>query len=228
MDEQAIQKKYVEMGYSRGWRFMTCPQMNLVTSEWAIVTLNPGESCQPPPKWDMPDGGYWTREQWEKAPGGESRLQKQVQYLAKTLGIIRDVDDLAKLKETKDLDKLFSAQLVPFCSPSWATMARRDECLDFCRHLWREFVQPRMKAKKIICIGKWLPGMEMVRLFEASRIGEPLKVGWGEGRYEQTIWKYANPDTGHTLALLPHLSRYPIFGRKAHKTAEAALLTAFA
>jgi hypothetical protein len=193
--EDEIEEAYRRLGHTCGWRFMTCREANLTTAKLALVTLNPGEGFQPPPKWSMENGvSYFEGEEWEKYKAGQSPLQKQVQFLAKALEI--------------DLKDVFSAQFVPFCSRSWDVLPNRKDTLNFCRELWRDWVLPRLVATTIIAIGKGVVAQQLAKLLDVQKPPRKFHLTDWKG---QTIDRYEG--RGRTLISIPHLSRYKIFGR---------------
>jgi hypothetical protein len=203
MTEDQVEDAYHRLGHKCGWRFMTCPEANLVTARLAIITLNPGETFQPPPKWSMENGvSYFENEKWEKHEAGKNPLQKQVQLLANAL--------------STDLKSIFTAQFVPFCSRSWAELPNRKETLIFCQALWRDWVLPHLAATTIITVGKGVVADQLIRLLNGQKTPTKFPVPDWKG---QTIDRYEVGD--RILISLPHLSRYKIFGRGG--SAEKAL-----
>ena len=200
IDEEMLHAWQAELGHHCGWRFMTCPEANLRTARLAIVTLNPGDTNQPPPFWSM-EGvpSYFEEEQWENRaagsnglyrPGGHP-LQVQVQRLCREL--------------CNSPSEAFTAQFVPFCSLSWPRLASRAETLKRCRALWKQTIL-QMEAKTVIAVGSSVVANELRVLLKAELTGT-FPTGWGKF----VMRRFEGPQ--HTLVSLPHLSRFKIFGR---------------
>lgn len=196
-DEPIVQAAEVEkecrrLGYRSGWRFITCPQANAAHAKLLLVTLNPAGRQIHGPSWSQEEGSAYTVESWNGLAPGAASLQQQVQRMFAFLG----------LRE----DEVFSAHYVPFRSPSWAELNRKEEAEAFGQKLWTR-LQPTLNFERIVCIGKDKPGRPIARLFGAE-LECSLPVGWGT----ITADRYRMPD-GRTLTALPHLSRFALFGR---------------
>lgn len=105
-------------------------------------------------------------------------------------------------------EEVFSAHYVPFRSPSWIELVRRDEAQRFADDLWR-WLLARVTFERMVCGGKDVPGRAIAKLLDAKLEGTS-PVGWGE----ITADRYRLPD-GRPLISLPHLSRFGVFGRVA-------------
>lgn len=193
-----IENEYRRLGYSYGWRFITCPQANAATAKLVLVSLNPaGREVHGPP-WSQERGNAYRVEAWGGLPTGQAPLQRQVQHMFALLGLSDE--------------QVFSAHYVPFRSPSWEALDRRTEAEAFARRLWK-WLSPKLSFERLICIGKNKPGRPIADVFQAS-FETSLPVGWGS----VTADRYRLPD-GRPLIALPHLSRFGIFGRKEGKRA---------
>lgn len=187
-----VEKEYRRLGYRLGWRFITCPQSNADHAKLLLVSLNPAGRSVHGPSWSQEEGSAYRVESWNGSPPGSSGLQLQVQRLFAFL-------DLAD-------EEVFSAHYVPFRSPSWADLDRKEDAERFARKLWR-WLQPKLQFDRIVCIGKEKPGKPMADLFGAE-YETSMPTGWGNIRAE----RYRLPD-GRPLIALPHLSRFGLFGR---------------
>ncbi|RZF63719.1 hypothetical protein EWE75_14685 [Sphingomonas populi] len=181
------------LGYDLGWRFIMCPQANMATAKLLFVTLNPGGKERHGPSWSQELGSAYRVEAWNGCEPGKARLQQQVQALFTLL----DVCD----------DEVFSANYVPFRSPSWDALPHRNAALRFSDRLWRS-IYPKISFDIIVCMGKEQPAKPLASLcgaqFESSHL-----VGWGA----VTADRYRLAD-GRKLIALPHLSRFSIFDRE--------------
>ncbi len=187
-----IEREYRRLGYERGWRFITCPQRNAQSAKLLLVTLNPAGRVAHGPAWSQEEGSAYRVESWSGQAPGTAPLQRQVQQMFSFL----DLED----------EEVFSAHYVPFRSPSWAELVRKQEAEEFADDLWR-WLQPSLNFDRIVCIGKDLPAKPIARLFNA-KLESSFSVGWGN----VTADRYRLPD-GRPIVALPHLSRFGIFGR---------------
>jgi hypothetical protein len=105
-----------------------------------------------------------------------------------------------------DENDVFSAYYIPFRSPSWAELDRKQEAETFAQALWRRWKE-RVSFERIVCVGKDRPGKQIADLFDAA-YERSFDVGWGRVAAD----RYRLPD-GRSLVALPHLSRYTLFGR---------------
>lgn len=186
-----IESEALRLGYEMGWRFITCPQRNAESAKLLFVTLNPGGRQSRDRSWSHEAGSAYRVESWEGGEPGQNRLQKQVQAMFQFLGL-RD-------------EEVFSAYYVPFRSPSWNELPRRDEAEIFARGLW-SWLLPKVSFDKVVCMGRGT-AKAMITLTNA-RYEKSVRVNWGN----VTAERYRLPD-GRPLFALPHMSRYAIFGR---------------
>lgn len=186
-----IEQEARRLGYKLGWRFMTCPQRNAGSAKLLFVTLNPGGRESDDCSWSYETGSAYRIESWEGAAPGQSKLQKQVQAMFQFLGL-GDED-------------VFSAYYVPFRSPSWKELERRDEAEMFARRLW-DWLLPQVTFERVVCIGKDT-ARAIAPLLEA-KFETSVSINWGNVVAD----RYRLPD-GRPLFALPHLSRFAVFGR---------------
>ena len=190
-----IDAEHHRLGYASGWRFMMCQQATMRSAKLLVVTLNPGGNGPHGTDWSYENGNAYCDEKWAGEPG-TAKLQRQMQKLYEFLGVRKD--------------EVFSANYVPFRSPTWHGLERKPEVLAFADKLWT-WLRPQLSFEVAVCIGKDQPGRSIARLFDA-RHDITLKVGWGE----VTADRYRLPD-GRKLIALPHLSRFLIFDRPASR-----------
>lgn len=188
-----IEMEYRRLGYECGWRFLTCPRDHMKQSKLLLVGLNPGGSRHDPMgSWSQECGSAYRVESWDNKPIGKSRLQLQMQAMFRLLGL-NDED-------------VFSAQFVPFRSPSWKALKHKAEAIRFAEKLW-EWLLPQVSFERVVVMGKNDAAKAMAWLLKAS-LETSLPVGWGK----QTADRYRLPD-GRLLIALPHPSRFGIFDR---------------
>jgi hypothetical protein len=196
MNSETIQAEYDRLGHQLGWRFMMGPARTLTTASVAVITLNPGGRVYEDAQWSFESGNAYEIEDWRKpsemgVPAGGKPLQLQVQRML-------------ALAEVKPIDS-FSAVFVPFRSPRWMDLPKRQESLEFSRRLWG-WALPKLRAKLFLCVGKGVVTRELAALMEATK-EEEAECGWKR----QTIDIYRNSE--QTLLSIPHLSTFKMFGR---------------
>jgi hypothetical protein len=196
-----IQQAYDRLEYDLGWRLLGCPWANLAKPEVALITLNPGGS-QAEPDILAPDiGCIYETERW--GPGDSyNPLQIQIQRLFGLAGV--------------QGDKVLSGYLVPFRSPTWAALQKREEALEFGLGMWRELLgghQPRLT----FTIGEAV--FQSMRNILKGESPTPHPSGWG--RVKIRVCEY----DGGKLIGLPHLSRFQLFGDEPQALARQKIVT---
>lgn len=190
-----IRRKYAELGLDLGWRFLTCSKFNLDSHvETIFLTLNPGgnvsrndhpaESCE--------SGSAYVVESWSGAPPGNSKLQLQIRALFSLID--------------ENIDGILSGQLVPFRSPSWDALPRKEECLAFGRELWTDIIE-LVNPNLIIAMGKTQLRPALLDILGEPTMSEDVPVGWGKIKAGLDIYP------GTRIVSLPHLSRFGIVTR---------------
>lgn len=205
MDKHAVEAAYRRLEQSGGrqlygYSFMYTPEATLRTASTVLVGLNPGGSQQDEPgEWDYAKGANaYADESWRGLAPGAHHLQREVCAAFDVLNV-RPAH-------------VFSAQFVPFRSPSWAALPGRAQALAFGRELWR-WVVSRSPADLYLSLGKQA-GREVAALLGARQI-EVSRAGWGR----QTIERYEDA-SGRTVLALPHLSRFKLFTTGRTEAAE--------
>jgi hypothetical protein len=207
----AIESKYDRLGHKLGWRFL-CVHSQVLQSapQIALITANPGgDRIQPDyPSASCENGCAYLVEEWNPAPAGQHKLQRQVQCL---------FDAIARHSDYAQggaglMDSSLIGYYIPFRSPRLASLHKKEESLAFGQWLWSELLQ-QVTPKLIITIDKnTYTGvgniLSKVLRVPASPSG-PLPTGWGKVT--------ANIDTYHSascvtkLVRLPHLSTFQLF-----------------
>jgi hypothetical protein len=106
---------------------------------------------------------------------------------------------------------VLSGYLVPFRSQEWGKLQKKTESINFGVGLWREVLK-RAHVQTVIAFGKDTAPY-MINIL-AARFGASHLAGWGA----QTIEEYPFGSNGR-LVVLPHLSRFGLFGRPQSETA---------
>ena len=195
---QSIETEYLKLGHTLGWRLLTCPARNLTDASICLITLNPGGHECERPRWSVEDGSAYVVESWKNCVSGEEKLQRQVRRMF-------------ELMEVAPEDVL-SGYLVPFRSPSWSKLPEKDASLAFGLRLWKDILE-KSKTRILISLGKDI-SRHIVDLLAMSKPTRH-RVDWGE----QTIDVYSGDN--RKLIVLPHLSRFSLFGRMKHPTSES-------
>lgn len=195
-DQDQLQAEYVRLGHGHGWTFMMTPEGTLRDAQVAFVGLNPGgggpnDTHEYGGSWDSPKGNAYFVEKWGPA-GNETPIQQQVQAWHSLLGL--------------GADDSFCAQFVPFRSPNWASLGRKEETLDFAMRLWT-WVLTQSPAKLVITMGK-PPAQHLSRLLGARQVAR-LQTGWDPQTID--VWEGAS---GYRIVAMPHPSRYTLFNRR--------------
>lgn len=123
-----ISTAYMESKKSCGWRLLASPSSVLEGADVAFIGLNPGGSSQPDDhaEFAMKQGSAYVVETWGGCQPGTGPLQQQVRALFTGLSV--------------KPESVLAGNLVPFRSPSWKSLQRKDFSLKFgeslrARHL---------------------------------------------------------------------------------------------
>ena len=189
-----IETEYHRLGYDRGWRFMMCPQANISSAKLLVITLNPGGSGVHGTTWSHEAGNAYCIESWGEIEAGKAKLQRQMQSMYDFLGV--------------GPEEVFTANYVPFRSPTWQDLGRKPEAMAFAEYLWA-WLKPKIQFEMAVCIGKDEPAKSLAKLFGA-KLEATVEIGWGK----VTADRYRLPDR-RMLVALPHLSRFSVFDRVA-------------
>ena len=142
--DDAVSHIYAEdarLGHQHGWSFLCTPRRTLANdAERAFITLNPGGRTNPPT--DILEScearSAYVHGEWEGHEPGTAPLQRQVRAMFAWLDL--------------DPETTLSAYFIPFRSPSYSELVRKEESYRFGVRLWRTIfaeVQPRL----VVCMG---------------------------------------------------------------------------
>ena len=209
-DAAAVEAEYKRLGYRSGWTFLGTPEQTLHNARVGFVGLNPGgggpnDSYKYTGIWDRPAGNGYFDERW--GPNERySAIQLQVQKWHELLGL--------------GPTDAFCAQFVPFRSPSWTSLTRKEDAVAFASRLWT-WVFEVSPASLFVTMGKQ-PAHLLARLLDGKHVGR-LPTGWGS----QTIELWDTP-SGRRIVGMPHPSRHTLFNRSngSSQLAEASFQAA--
>ena len=197
-----IEAEYQKLGHALGWRFLTCPEGNIDTSSVALVTINPGGRLFEPPNWSVEAGSAYVTESWKGRTPGHENLQRQVRRMFEVMNMRPEM--------------ILGGYLVPFRSQDWKSLSEKSASIRFGLGLWRE-VFARANIHTVIAFGKDT-ATHMTSILNATLHASHL-AGWGE----QIIEEYRFGTDGR-LVVLPHLSRFSLFGRPKSEAAFRAAM----
>lgn len=193
LSSASIQREYDRLGYSLGWRFLTCPEAHAKNPEALIISLNPAGREEHGPAWSQEAGSAYVVESWKGYPPGKAPLQIQIQKLVERLGL--------------GFDQVLTGHFVPFRSPTWDELPHREDAINFGKKLWYQFASP-LQPKRVICIGHDV-SKHLKALFGISKLRD-RPTGWGGQKI-----RMANGRNDLQFISLPHLSRFTLFTRDA-------------
>ncbi|MEM9762631.1 MAG: uracil-DNA glycosylase family protein [Pseudomonadota bacterium] len=193
-----IEERYQHFGCRAGWRLLYSPPHVLDGATVAFIGLNPGGDHAPQghPDFAPIGGSAYEDETWADHSAGDAPLQRQVRRLFHVAGA-----------EPTDV---LAGNLVPFRSPTWASMPRRREALDFVRNLWERIIE-RAKPRLVITMGRACTDQVAGLLQLGPLRGRP--AGWGRARL------FTGERGDRRMIGLPHLSRFQLMGREPSETA---------
>lgn len=204
--EDAIQRAYearlrqVPSARPLGWRLLYSPRRVLEGARVAFIGLNPGGSTIDPDHgvFSSERGSAYRRE--VEAWGASSQLQDQVLELFRRLNV--------------SPEEVLAGNLVPFRSPSEATLADAPGAIAFGRTLWSGILKTA-RPSVVVSMGG-TANREVARLLAVSGV-RSYPVGWGA--YTASRGRFADG----TWIGLPHLSRFAIMKRAPSQAALAEL-----
>jgi hypothetical protein len=218
---ELIEAAYTRLGHAMGWRFLLGPRATLSPrTRIALLSSNPAGTGNPlkHPSASRETGSAYLDERWPGHAPGDAPLQRQIQGLCSALQ--HALGDQTPMR-TFMAQRLLAAHFVPFRSPDFASLPRRQESVQFARQLWGGVLtawQPRLiitlDRETFDCISA-LVQQRGVRVIERRE----WPSGWGGCKCEST--RYGGPVT---LARLPHLARFRLFGRAASASQMSSLI----
>ena len=200
---------YARLGHSLGFNPLILSSVRAFEAKphLLLMGLNPAGSRDYPEhrgrfRYESHDAYLGTS--WDDYPAGQAPLQRQVAQLLRQ--VQRRVADHGPL-ELFALNRVVSASLVPFRSRGEADLHNRQASLNFGVSLWRAILS-LWRPKYAVCFGT-TPFNELSAL-----LGD-----WTEAREYDPKWQGALRvrvfADGTRLLGVPHMSRFPIFGRAA-------------
>ncbi len=196
-----ITSEYQQLNHRLGWRLLTSAKANIAKAPVALITINPGGRTFVEPILSVEGGSAYVVETW---PARQQRLQWQVKRMFEAMN--------AKPEEA------LSGYLVPFRSPTWTDLPEKAASLRCGLEIWRSIFGLAC-ATTVIVFGKDM-APPMTRLLAATDMAT-YPADWGN----ITIDVYRFGIVGK-LVVLPHLSRFALFGRSASEASFRAALAA--
>jgi hypothetical protein len=211
----SIEDAYEDLGHTLGWRFLTAPKATLAADvNMAFITLNPGGDRESPDhsRASCESGNAYLSETWPGSARGTAPLQRQVQMLFTQL--------IAQFGEKRSLNdflntEVMSGYFIPFRSRSIAELPRRKESAQFASRLWSTIFaswMPKciltMDTDTYHAMGTMLSSRPNVRTTDF----QSFPTGWGDLKAESAQLTGLRKDGPVTIARLPHLSRFRLFG----------------
>ena len=199
---EAIEAAYAASGNTLGWRLLASPASTLASAEIAFVGLNPAGHFEPAghPRFAVSAGSAYSDECWGMSPPGQSPLQRQVLALFECL--------------RADPETVLAGNLVPFRSPSWATLRGQKKSLEYGYELWQKILS-RARPRLIIAMG--CEAAKTLRKIVGAHDEMRVPVGWGKVTGSRSVFPEG------VLVGLPHLSRFSIIGRPQSECGLATL-----
>lgn len=158
-----IEAAYQQLGYTLGWRLLTCPEANIRKASVALITINPGGAEFIPAKVAMEEGSAYVTESWKGCAPGQEKLQLQVRRMCQLLNVVPS--------------DVLSGYLVPFRSPDWKRLAKKNQSLALGLELWRGILA-MTKLDLVVAFGKEI-GPHVSCLLKADLVGSE-RAGWGK------------------------------------------------
>ena len=201
--QQKIKSMYGELGYTDGWRFLYSSRKTLAPATTTVLLgLNPGGTGESVTedqriKYSCESGSAYTSEIWAGvSPAGTSPLQRQIGLLCEAIEV--------------DIEQVLAGNLVPFRSKNWAKLREKKASLRFGINLW-SLVLETVQPDRVFAFGTTQRKLFASALGISSSL-ETASVNWGNQK------AYLGRSGSTTLAVLPHFSRYKLFGRKHGKS----------
>jgi len=204
---------YARLGHSLGFNPLILSSVRAFDAKprLLLMGLNPAGSRDYPEhrgRFRYEERDAYVGTDWGGHAIGQAPLQRQVAKLLRQ--VQRRVNDHGPL-ELFALNRVVSASLVPFRSRGEADIHNRQASLEFGVSLWKEI------------LGLWRP--QYAVCFGTTPFNElSLLLGtWTEAREYDPKWQGALRvrvfRDGTRLLGVPHMSRFPIFGRAASSLA---------
>ena len=209
--ESEIEEFYSKNTYTESWRLLNCKKKNIrVNNGIIIVTLNPAF---------RKDVDYTNEVNFSSESGfaiqAENARSKVQPQIKKFLTEIH-----SKIHRVISLDEFVNSVLVgyfiPFRSASIKNLKNKNEAISFGKQLWSKIILQNIDSLQLlVCIDNTTT-RSVLEILSALGFVEkektPLPTGWGD--YKSDIRRLNYNGKTITLLRLPHLGRFPIFGRK--------------
>jgi hypothetical protein len=208
-----VERAYARLGHSLGFNPPITSSLAALESRprLLLMGLNPAGSKDYPEhrgrrRYDHDD--IYLGTSWDDYPPGRAPLQRQVAMLLREiqrrLGNHDPLEHFAR-------DRIVSASLVPFRSPSESLLHDRDRTLSFARTYWTAFLG-HWRPDFAVCFGT-TPFDELTAL-----LGRTVESRHYDPKWQGALRLRVFQDGTRALGV-PHMSRFPIFGRAASASA---------
>ncbi len=184
-----LETQYKAQTFGLGYSYFYGPSENLTDARILTVGLNPGGDFVGDLAWDQSCFNAYLDQDWGNQSQG---IQTQMRRMLAALGAPHG-------------ERVTSLQYVPFRSPSIEQLPNAEHAFAIADNLW-DWVMHRSSPALIVAVGKSVG--ERIALRMGGLADETVPLGWGR----QTGRRF-ELQNGADLVVLPHLSRYQIFGR---------------
>jgi hypothetical protein len=204
---ERTEKSYARLGHSLGFNppIVSSVRAFEARPRLLLMGLNPAGSRDYPEhrgrfRYEERDGYLGTS--WNDYAPGQAPLQKQVAQLLRHLQ--QRVGDRGPL-DLFARNRVVSASFIPFRSPQESSLHNRTASIDFGRALWAD-VFSVWRPQYAVCFG----GTPFTEL--SSLLGHAISARDYDPRWQGAL-RVRVFDNGTRLLGVPHMSRFPIFGR---------------
>lgn len=207
-----IESAYVELGHTRGWRFLCGPRATLETSpDIALITANPGgthhtdghgiESCE--------SGSAYLTEAWGTTPGNHN-LQRQILALFQLIAehMVDEVSGEASLNTS------LTAYYIPFRSPRLSELQSAKQSVKFAEDLWTTIFSKHVPKLIVTIDHAAFRGVSAaIERHSGKSMGDTkYPTGWGNVSAAKRAYRLPSGKLA-TVLRLPHLSTFKLFSR---------------
>ncbi len=215
---ESIDREYVRLGHTLGWRFVTGRKSTFAKrTEFLFISLNPGGDYDPPdhPRESSEGGSSYLIESWKGKPPGQESLQVQFQRLiAKLQEVCGDENNLEYFID----NMLLTAHFIPFRSPRFNSLHKKDESIKFARELWARIFRSISPRIMITLNPETFQHITEILSASEGKLIEhrTFQTGWGVGTNKSIgceVNKYERASKTVSILRLPHLSTFKLFSR---------------
>lgn len=208
-----IQILYDKFNFKHGWTLLYSPMAAFNSStRLMFFGLNPGGTGENVGRLSCEDGNAYFIESWGKSREGyeeKSLLQRQIFMLYESIA-----HKLHPPLSALELAQFtLAANFIPFRSRDWASLPNKKDVAQFSMKMWSTYFDV-IHPKVIICMGV-IPSNALVDILKTKQYSSIAHysgcLNWGN-----TKWQYLRMKRDEqqiVVIVLPHLSRFRVFGR---------------